>query len=335
MNLFQVTKKQPSSGLELKTFTGNPVTFTPSYSEALPVPFNGTNLKASIVASGGNGTPSTPNPIVGHSEIHIWNNANENRFSGEFDTIVPIYLPAGATICASCSWYNSGDVKFRYYRADGTEIDYWGVAIADTTNNRKYRTFVMTENAYFCKFEGTSVTDLMVIIGSTSKPYQPYNGDTFTVSFGQTVYGGVYDANAGKVRITHAYETVSSFSGSAEGNGFRANTYLSQPVKEAYGALTCNMFTRATNYNQAVGQVQNSIGYNAAGQILLNAYINGAYITDINDINALIPAGGCQIVYELATPIEIDVSELAVDTIVGTNNITSDCGGDVEVTCLI
>jgi hypothetical protein len=35
------------------------------------------------------------------------------------------------------------------------------------------------------------------------------------------------------------------------------------------------------------------------------------------------------VVYPLATPIEIDVSELSVDTIVGVNNITSDCGGDV------
>ena len=37
------------------------------------------------------------------------------------------------------------------------------------------------------------------------------------------------------------------------------------------------------------------------------------------------------LVYELATPIEIDVSELSVDTIVGVNNIVSDCGGDITV----
>ena len=76
---------------------------------------------------------------------------------------------------------------------------------------------------------------------------------------------------------------------------------------------------------------ESSLWVFAAGQILLNAYDNGAYITDINDINALIPAGGCQIAYELATPIEIDVSELSVDTIVGVNNIVSDGGGDVSV----
>ena len=170
--------------------------------------------------------------------------------------------------------------------------------------------------------------------------YYPYDSGTTsliginlaTIPLGSTVYGGSIDVTRGKLTITHVCETINSFSGSPEVNGFRTNTYLSQPVKEAYGALTCNMFTRATNYNQAVGQVKNSIGYNDSRQLLLNAYVNGAYITDINDINALIPEGGCQIVYELATPIEIDVSALSVDTIVGVNNIVSDCVGDVEVT---
>jgi hypothetical protein len=41
------------------------------------------------------------------------------------------------------------------------------------------------------------------------------------------------------------------------------------------------------------------------------------------------------LVYELATPIEIDVSELSVDTIVGVNNVFGDTGGDITVTCLI
>ena len=41
------------------------------------------------------------------------------------------------------------------------------------------------------------------------------------------------------------------------------------------------------------------------------------------------PTTGAQVVCldEYGTP--IDVPELAVDTIVGVNNITSDCGGDV------
>lgn len=342
------TDKTPLGGLEelkadikallpIGSASGNPCNFETNIADTL------VSLKAAIVASGGNGTPSTPIPIVGHSElnlvrcgVNLWDEETESGYinsstGAEVSDPSKIRMKNYVRVGANSTYFYKTPVAFYICCYDESKTFLGRVGGSRDT------TFTTLPNTAYirCGFEsayGTTYNhDISINCPSTDTSYHAYNGTPYLVSFGQTVYGGEYDANRGKLIINKAYETINSFSGLAEGNGFKTNTYLSQPAKEAYGALTCNMFTRATNYSQAVGSLQNSIGYNAAGQILLNAYDNGAYITDINDINALIPAGGCQIAYELATPIEIDVSELSVDTIVGVNNIVSDGGGDVSV----
>ena len=39
--------------------------------------------------------------------------------------------------------------------------------------------------------------------GSAATPYEPYQGDTYTADFGQTVYGGTLDWNTGVLTATH------------------------------------------------------------------------------------------------------------------------------------
>lgn len=152
------------------------------------------------------------------------------------------------------------------------------------------------------------------------------NGDTFTVSFGQTVYGGVYDANAGKARITEGYllidentpslfyngatgETVRGFI-DVTGKAFGDSNILSDRFQLIEGDVVGRFVGRA-NSNGVEFYLPATVPHNTAG------------------VKAWFEANNTQLVFELATPIEIDVSELSVNTIVGVNNITSDCGGDV------
>lgn len=78
MSLFQVTKKQVIENYELRTMTGDIVSFTPSYSQLLPDPFSDLNVTVNIEATGGNGTPDNPIPINGYTEANIVNTQNES-----------------------------------------------------------------------------------------------------------------------------------------------------------------------------------------------------------------------------------------------------------------
>ena len=156
------------------------------------------------------------------------------------------------------------------------------------------------------------------------------NGDTFTVSFGQTVYGGVYDANRGKVRITFGGSDLGSLNWSYDSGTPRFVTSdLASVIKKPASASEqpnglCSCF-EITNFNRIYTTADNILAISTAGSISVKC---SAY-TDA-DVFATAMAGQ-MLVYELATPIEIDVSAISVNTIVGTNNITSDGGGDVAV----
>ena len=143
------------------------------------------------------------------------------------------------------------------------------------------------------------------------------NGDTFIVSFGQTVYGGVYDANRGKVRITHQSVMVDgSYFDGYSADGWARGTFS--------GAEQDNNKTKTSMY---------PVGGSSGDRFIWLVYgyfrIYDSSFTSLADVQSKFNNNPMQLVYALATPIEIDVSELAVDTIVGVNNIVSDCGGDV------
>lgn len=174
---------------------------------------------------------------------------------------------------------------------------------------------------------------MLRLASDTDETFEAYTGATYPVTFpteAGTVYGGALTVNSdgsGMLTVDTAKRTVTSFSGNAEQNGFRTSLVLSG-VTAAYGNLTCNMFKRASDYTEAVNKKPNSIGYNGNGQVLLNAYVNGAYITDISELNALIPSTGCEIVYPLANPTTYTLSAVeVVQMLQGVNNVWMDADG--------
>ena len=170
------------------------------------------------------------------------------------------------------------------------------------------------------------------------------NGDTFTVSFGQTVYGGVYDANMGKVIVDTRYFEYTSVQYYGTYGTDNSNLYfadISNYTTDAilpYGTslspdankLLSNMFGNITA-NAVADMHNNEMRTQDVGSNPSRFYFRADGYADVNAFNAAIANNPLQIVAKLATPIEIDVSELSVSAIVGTNNIVSDGGGDVEV----
>lgn len=160
------------------------------------------------------------------------------------------------------------------------------------------------------------------------------NGDTFTVSFGQTVYGGVYD-KSGRLTITHGYVdlgdlTYSLLSNTSTRQAWSTSGLVGLIKPPASGDVTYNATSSefsAVSYNATWLPSTFSSLTATSDQVVFcvdpNAYVDG------NAMKASM--SGIQFAYELTTPIEIDISTISASVVSGSNSITSDCVGDVTV----
>ena len=147
------------------------------------------------------------------------------------------------------------------------------------------------------------------------------NDNTYTIAFGQTVYGGVLDVTSGKLTVTHGYVDLSTLSW--------AQTALTSEITDAYvtgnlqglakyPATSSTPLVAICSYYSVVSMngVYNtnaSIGMNVDG----NMYVR-------NDGAGVSPTG--TLAYELATPFDIDLTPVQISAIVGDNNVSADCG---------
>lgn len=137
------------------TATGNPCTFTTDLADAL------VSLTADVVAiQSGSGTPY---PAGG----------GKNKFGGQYNEITPLFIASGTDIVASAA-KASGNINCRYYDENQNEIDFWYLA-NDYGSNRVWRTFTITQDCYYVKFDGTTTTDMQIEYGTTPTPYAPYS----------------------------------------------------------------------------------------------------------------------------------------------------------------
>lgn len=357
--------------LPVSSASGNPCTFDTDISDKL------VSLKAAILASGGGGTPATPNPIVGHSELNLVrcgkNLARSDYSGGASATSKGVTFTNNNGVVNVSTETATGTAYYDLYsNRDGERLKIkagtYTVSCAETTstctinfsliggdlyvlhNNTHSVTFTVTQEtemyAYVRVALGTSNINLdlhfQIEVGSTATPYAPYNGTPYLVQFGQTVYGGVYDANSGKVTITYALVV---FDGS---NDEVWSNYSNNDNQYRYWIALTNCKS-GSNGEQKSNYLQSTTGVVSSGNssVIRNNYASCTLFDDGSRVyinaNTVITAdtmadfkdylsnNPLQLLYPLATPIEIDVSELSVEAIEGVNNIVSDCGGDVEV----
>ena len=151
------------------------------------------------------------------------------------------------------------------------------------------------------------------------------NGDTFTVSFGQTIYCGVYDANRGKVSITWGIINLSTLYWGyiPVSSSYPYGVFYATIDDKKFGSfnILCDSYETSTESNFLHDK-----------KCLGNPSGTAIYITDGNYTDATAfknSLANVNMIYELATPIEIDVSDISVNAISGVNNISSNGGGDI------
>lgn len=159
------------------------------------------------------------------------------------------------------------------------------------------------------------------------------DGNTYPISLGQTVYGGTLDVVSGKLTITRVGITLNSLDLIRQSGGYYQAT-PTLPLKQ-YGTVQgqkeaiSSCFTRVSGaiiYDEPDTDNAFTVGSLYLNQNQINIRAN-AYANATELKNAL---GNEVIVYELATPIEIQLTPTEIKTLLGNNNIWSD-SGTVEV----
>ena len=297
------------------------------------------DCKANIVATGGNGTPDNPVPINGYSSANITrcgsNLWDEEWELGSFDAtgnltpnnnairssnFTPIV--GGASFYFACNVSAVTNLLIYYYDEDQTFISRdVGTASRVVTTPANCRYFkIRLDNI------NTYSSGVAVNYPSTDTTYHAYNGQTYAIAFGQTVYGGVLDVTRGKLTVTHLRKT--SFTRGAldtSGKLYKiADLTDGSEWLDTYNAppLKCNMFVIV-----GLGEARtlNSGQLTQYGKVV---YISG-YVGNETALDALLP--NLEVVYPLATPIDIDLTPTQINALVGVNNVYNDTNGDTEV----
>ena len=163
---------------------------------------------------------------------------------------------------------------------------------------------------------GNGTPDSPIPINGYTEANITANGNTYTIAFGQTVYGGVLDVTRGKLTVD-MYRFTTDFTGASDiGGGFYRKA-ISIPYNAVYPAVKpqlCNVAPYQASYS---GQFTHFYCNLDTAIIILPD--NTPTSTEI------------EIVFELATPFDIDLTPEVISAVVGTNNVYSDTNGDTTV----
>ena len=208
-----------------------------------------------------------------------------------------------------------------------------GVKTVDTYNVNHY-TFTLdsASDRIHIKFIVSSypfaLGKMQIELGSTATTYEPYTADTYTLQFGDTVYGGELDVLTGKLRVTHGEVDLGTLNWE-----YRAST--NEMATELVGINTPTSDAVPVNAISSICKIISA--NNRATETGIRLYVfmnyNIVYIRDsgYTDATAFQTAvTGQTLVYELATPYTIQLTPQQIKILKGNNVLTAD--GDMGLT---
>lgn len=160
-------------------------------------------------------------------------------------------------------------------------------------------------------------------------------GNTYTISFGQTVYSAILDVLRGKLTIPRKYIV---YDGSSDEDwAYNSNyNFFNVTVSDYYKELG------ATTYNcNEFNPIPQTNGYNAFSQkpdesvAFITTNINKLMVkhtssADLTEFKQFLSEHNMKLVYELAEPIEIDLTPTQITTLIGENVIFADVADVTE-----
>lgn len=306
---------------EQTTTTGQFTTKTGGKLESCIVAFN------PVQSGSGDPSPSNVRPITGHSSVEVRNHKKNYINQSNASNIV---IPNGNTRNGFHLNLRSGTYtvslgstsEFKFYgRYKGKSEDTFHNADAEPGSSSR---FTLTEDGeiYLYVASGKLFSELvnpMLEEGSTATAYEPYQGQDVTVALGGTYYGGTLDVVSGKLTIDKANVDLGSLNWLRDTTGaFYVSVSDKKPgslyVKtETYKTLSTSFYlAQYDTYPDGV------IGGNE-GSTNIYVYVKDTRYSDATSFKTAVT--GYKLVYELATPIVIQLTPQQINTLIGENNI--------------
>lgn len=156
----------------------------------------------------------------------------------------------------------------------------------------------------------------------TADDFVPYNGNTYTISFGDTYYGGELDVTNGVLRVTHQITKIKDLSWTYQSNYTR---FYSASIKNT--VLPATSGTDIPNGLMCESYEPHTFNSSSNGQVYIDT-IGNIFIKDFNytDTTAWFSAVGEYLIrYPLATPFTIQLTPTQIEQL-EENNIWADTG---------
>lgn len=182
-----------------------------------------------------------------------------------------------------------------------------------------------------------TIKPMLRLASDPDATYEPYNGQTYTTALGRTVYGGTLDVTSGVLTVDRAMVTLNGTEAWYLSNG-GMRAYCSSSIfanaKPNSGntsliGLLSNQFVEKTPSQTWDGGVAN-IGISLDANKEFCVCLTGQKNMTVDGFKTWLANNPTQVVYELATPITVQLTPTEIKTLLGTNNIWAD-SGDITV----
>lgn len=296
----------------------------------------------------GEGDPSPENvrPIQGWDSATIWH-GGKNLLGEDLPALDGFIDNASDAIVSSTSQGKTYVVPIKKYGTFTVSVNktqiirlatcafkpYLGASLSTiTTATSTYRSITSNSSDRYLLVNLPRVdfgADEPMLVYGDSSPYEPYRGETFTIPFGQTVYGGTLDVTTGVLTVTHI-EHVEDGSRNF-GLSFLpvlVFDFFSEEMKGIFGSrIISNMFGAPNNLVWGSGSAR-QISLNVTGTPLAELSTNEEFKSYFK---GLYDAGNpATFVYELANPVTIQLTPTEIYALSSVNTVYADTG-DVTV----
>ena len=337
----------PQNAYLKKSVSGLPQPIA-SLSDGADAPLNSLKVNVDLVQTGsGEPSPSNVRPIVGWSGANISVNG-VNQWDEEWEvgkissngsvdddstrrTTGYINVLPNTTYYMQCpSSAYSG--RIAYFNANKELVLFDGNGVSPST-----KSFTTPNNVYYVRITiggnyGTTYNnDISINYPSTDTSYHAYNGHTYSIPFGQTVYEGVLDVTGGVLTATHTKVTLdgnSNITTGASSMPFKADILTGAKPSTDSTQLTGTKATALTEVTQSStwGTANTFSRVSTAGSANRLFFKLGDDITTTEQAITYLTNNPIDFVYELATPITIQLTPTQVRSLANQNNIFSDTG---------
>lgn len=297
------------------------------------------SLKLNIpVTQTGSGTPSPDNvrDIVGVQGVQLFRGGSDLLENTSFENNTVLEMDGSTSEATGYITYDFIDVSNmntiairsaketttgRYYRVCGYD--------STKTFTNLFVSQIRRGGEFTDYFDVSGVDYIRVCWANNTTLFEAYNGNTYQITFGQTVYSGELDVLTGILTVTHKLATFDGSENWTKSPSHKGTYFLDNWV-------TTNSITNTTDHLQNIGTTvvtyaeMDQQTYACLFRASLSFKVDNDLYPTVEDFKNFLSQNNLQVLYPLATPIEVQLTPTEILTLIGENVIFADVANVTE-----